>query len=133
LRRHFLTLSIAGALLLFGAAASKSADRVAQAVPRPMIGTWGWEAASCARVGDDGQAIVKARSVEFYVSLYELQEIVLQPDGTVQAEAVYREEGEEGTSRAVIRLKLITPDRLMVQTDANGGQVYVRCFATSGP
>ena len=92
-----------------------------------MIGTWGWSADSCARPDDDGRVIITARSVQFYVSLYELQEIVLQPDGTVQANARYREEGEEGTSRAVIRLKLVTPDRLMVQTDSNGGQEYVRC------
>ena len=108
MRRRISVPCIAGALLLIGAAA--------QTVPSPMLGMWGWEAVSCARPGDDGRLSVKARSLEFYASLFELQTIVLQPDGSVRADATYREEGEEKSSRAEIRLKIISPGNLMVQT-----------------
>ena len=117
-------------LALIGALASMPAvsdAREAPTIPPSMIGTWGWSAESCARTDDDGRAIVRAMSVKFYVSVYELLDIVLQQDGTASANALYREEGETGTSHAVIKLKMLTPDRLMVQTESNGGHVYVRC------
>jgi len=123
-RSRISTLCIPGALLFIGAAA--------QTLPSPMLGTWGWEAASCARPGDDGRLTVKARSLEFYASLFELQTVAAQPDGSVLANATYREEGEEKSSRAQLRLKLVEPG-LMVQTGTlDDGHIYVRCNSSAG-
>jgi hypothetical protein len=119
-RRRISTLWIPGALVFIGAAA--------QTLPSAMLGIWGWEAASCAREGDDGRLTVNARSLDFYASSFALQTVAVQPDGSVRANATYREEGEEKSSRTEIRLKLVAPGSLMVQNGTrDDGHVYVRC------
>jgi hypothetical protein len=71
---------------------------------------------------------VKARSLDFYASSFELQSVVVQPDGSVRANATYREEGEEKSGRAEIRLNLVAPGSLLVQTGTlDDGHVYIRC------
>jgi len=113
-------VGLLAALFLIGAAA--------QTLPPAMLGTWGWEAASCARADDDGRLTVKARSLDFYASSFKLQTVAVQPDGSVGANATYSEEGEEKSSRAEVRLKLVASGSLLVQTGTlDDGHVYVRC------
>jgi hypothetical protein len=57
-----------------------------------------------------------------------LQIVAMQPDGSVRANATYREEGEEKSSRAEVRLQLVASGSLLVQTGTlDDGHVYVRC------
>jgi hypothetical protein len=121
---------LAPALLLAGAALIDPASaeaKPARTLPGAMTGLWGWSAQSCAIAGDDGRVIVSTHSVAFFASAYRLQNVVAQADGALRAVATIAEEGEAGVSKGSIALKLASPDRLSIATDAAGAHVYIRC------
>jgi hypothetical protein len=92
-----------------------------------MLGVWGWEAQSCAKLNDDGRVTVKARAVDFFASSYQLKDAAILPNGALRAAAVTTEEGEPGVSQGHIELRLVGPSRLSIRTDAAGVHVYMRC------
>jgi hypothetical protein len=118
-------IALASAVLSSGPA--EAGGEQAPALPAAMMGTWGWEAQSCANASDDGRMIVKARSVAFFAAFYRLQKLAVQRNGAIRAAATTTEEGEAGASRNVIELKLVTPSLLSVRTAAAGTHAYIRC------
>jgi hypothetical protein len=126
MRRVSLGLALG---LVFMPMPSIAAPQGLHALPNSVIGIWGFDAESCAREGDGGQLTIAATSLEFGVSAYELQSIVMRPGGTLRGEGLYREEGYEHASREVIELKLLAPRRLLVRWARNQEHIYVRCDA----
>jgi hypothetical protein len=124
-----LKLSLFASGMLFAGMMAATAQTRVKALPAAFIGQWAWDAASCAKLDDDGHVAIKPRSVDFYASGYTLQVIEAWPNGVFRATAVTTEEGEPGRSRDKIDLKLVAPDRLSIKTGASGDHAYVRCAA----
>jgi hypothetical protein len=115
------------ALMVLSLSATALAQSIIPALPKEMIGTWGFEdAESCAK-GSDTQMTARAKEVEFFASAYRLQKISRQADGTVKGAGTRTEEGEPGRWRATIKLKLVSGDRLSVTTGRDEPMIYVRC------
>jgi hypothetical protein len=102
------------------------------ALPKEMLGLWGYDAESCDEENSDLRMTASAKEVEFYASSYDLKKIWRLAIGAVKATATTSEEGEERKRRGTIELKLVRPDRLSVKTDSGLAHVYVRCKAPAG-
>jgi len=107
------------------------AQSVIPALPKEMIGIWGFEADACDDEDSDGRLTVEAKRVASFASLFKLNEIKRQPDGTVKAAATRFDEGEQRRPRASLELKLTSPDKLSVKSDRDDAITYSRC-KTSG-
>jgi hypothetical protein len=129
-RAKMATLAL-GAFILAGfesaARAATPESARGASLPASMIGAWGWDARSCGNANDDGRVVVEARSVAFAASFYALKNIAVRPDGAVRATGAANEEGEEGASKGVIELKLLSPSHSSLRTGAGGLHTYLRC------
>ncbi len=103
------------------------AQAVIPALPKDMLGVWGFEAADCKDEDSDGRLTVEAKRVASFASLFKLGEIRKQTDGSVKAAATRFDEGEQRRRRASLELKLITPDYLSVKSDRDEAIAYARC------
>ena len=109
---------------------SLSAPALAQpipALPKEMLGVWGFDTESCANKDSDGRQTVESRSVTAFASVFELKTIKRQADGAVRASATVFEEGEERKRRGSIELKLVSPDQLSVKRNRDEPMIYLRC------
>jgi hypothetical protein len=115
------------AALLLSLTAPAMAQSAIVAIPKEMLGVWGFDADSCGEKNSDTLMTVQARSVDFYASGYALKKIWRQTAGAVKATATTSEEGEARKRRGAIELKPVSPDKLRVRTDGSEPHVYVRC------
>jgi hypothetical protein len=115
--------------LCVGLNAPAMAQSAIPALPKEMLGTWGFDPESCDEKNSDTLMTVQARSVDFYASGYTLKKIWRQADGAIKATATTSEEGEPGRKRGTIALKLASPDKISVKTGRDAPHVYSRCKA----
>jgi hypothetical protein len=115
------------AALLLSLIAPAMAQSAIPALPKEMLGIWGFDAESCGEKNSDTLMTVQARSVDFYASGYALKTIWRQADRVIKATATTSEEGEPGRKRGTIALKLVSPDKISVKTGRDAPHVYSRC------
>jgi hypothetical protein len=115
------------AALLLSLTAPAMAQSVIPALPKEMLGVWGFDAESCDEENSDTRMEVSSKEVEFYASSYDLKKIWRRANGSVKATATTSEEGEERKRRGAIELKLVSPGKLSVKTDSDLSHVYSRC------
>ena len=108
------------------------AQSVIPALPKEMIGIWGFEADACEDDDSSGRLTVEAKRVASFASLFKLNEIKQQPDGTIRAAATRFDEGEQRRPRANLELNLLSPDKLSVKSDRNEPITYSRCKSPTG-
>ena len=119
---------LAAAAMVFGLSTHAFAQSAIPALPKEMIGTWGFEdAESCDSKNSDFRMTASARNVEFHASSYALKKIWRQANGKVKATATTSEEGEAGKRRGAMELKLVSPDKISVTTRGDEPMIYVRC------
>jgi hypothetical protein len=116
------------AALLLSLTAPAMAQSVIPALPKEMLGIWGFEDAESCK-GNEFRMTASARRVEFFASAYDLRKISRRANGAVKATATTSEEGEPGRKRGTIALKLISPDKISVTTGGDEPMIYVRCKA----
>jgi hypothetical protein len=98
------------------------------AVPQAMRGTWADpDTDACTNAASDGRTNVAAREVEFFASSCRLSNIRVDAGGRVTARAVCREEGDNGTDRRTLRLRLEAPDRLAIRSGTEEATMVQRC------
>ena len=86
--------SIAAAAVFLGLTAPALAQSAIPALPKEMMGIWGFEdAESCAK-GSDTQMTARAREVEFFASAYQLKKIWRQADGAVKRRPRHRKKAK---------------------------------------
>src|SRR5688572_29499099 len=112
------TLVIASVL-----AAPAAATDAAHSVPKSLQGRWGFEPADCDKDDAEGRLIIEPRIILFYATGYDVKRVVRLKDGTLKISGFVSSEGEAGREKGGLSLKLITPDRLQVDS----GTVYRRC------
>ena len=114
-----------------GAAEIDSPDPV-PTIPETMHGAWGMTAADCAgdAVAADGRIEVSARSIRFYESTAQLQQISQAGAGSLRATFVFTGEGE--TWPREMRLDLRENGETLVRSDFGENAIvepmqYRRC------
>lgn len=114
------------ALLVFPASAAV-AQKTIRALPPSMVGTWGYEGASCTDRTDDGRVRVAPRSVEFFASICRFGSFRQRPSGAVVATGRCRGEGETVLERGSFRFRLLDAERLEIAAQGTV-HTYQRCL-----
>lgn len=123
-----MKIAVAAAMAFLSWTAPALAQSVIPALPKDMLGVWGFEdMESCDNKDSDTRMTASSRTVEFYASSYELKKIWRRANGAVKATAATSEEGEERKRRGTIALKLVSPDKLSVTTRGDEPMIYLRC------
>ena len=123
-----MKIAIVAAMAFLSWTAPALAQSVIPALPKDMLGVWGFEdMESCDNKDSDTRMTASPRTVEFYASSYELKKIWRRANGAVKATATTSEEGEERKRRGTIELKLVSPDKLSVTTRGDEPMIYLRC------
>lgn len=107
-------------------ASAAVAQNTIPALPPTMVGTWGYEAASCANRTDDGRVRVAPRSVEFFASICRFDRFRQRRSGAVVAMGRCRGEGETTVERGTFRFRLVDAERLEIASRGTG-HTYQRC------
>jgi hypothetical protein len=122
-----MKIALAAAMAFLSWTAPALAQSAIPALPKEMMGIWGFEDAESCTKASDTQMTARSREVEFFASAYQLKKIWRHADGTVKATAMTSEEGEEGRRRGTIQLKLMSRDKLSVKTGRDEPMIYLRC------
>ena len=118
-------------LLPQAAEAAPSQKRTTNILPASIHGLWAYEPEDCGKADSDGHLTIEAKSVMFYASGYDVQNVVQRSDGSWRVSGLRAEEGEVGRTRDSLTLKLVAPDQLHVVTGSPEGHTYHRCKAAT--
>ena len=113
--------------------AAPSQKRTANILPPSIHGLWAYEPEDCDKPESDGHLTIEAKSVMFYASGYDVQNVVQRSDGSWRVSGLRAEEGETGRTRDSLTLKLVAPDQLHVVTGSPEGHTYHRCKTPPQP
>jgi len=119
--------TLLAAAIILSLTAPAIAQAVISALPKDMLGIWGFKAEDCEDENGDGRLIIEKRRIASFASVFKLTAIRQLPHGVVQASATRFDEGEQRGARASLKLFFLKPDMLSVSSDREEGMAYWRC------